>query len=140
MNNLRRKSSIRPSSNVKIKQPFFMCWEKFIRLVPVPHMGYAWRLQTSKQFRLIGDLIVFDFYLNYIYIIFADVFVFETYCYQKLLFKHSTFNCIFWNRGLRNGSNFFFQIPYLICISKEEHTTRDLKSSYYTLSTKTVSL
>ena len=62
-----------------------MCWEKFIRLVPVPHMGYAWLLQTSNQLRLIGDLIVFDFYLNYIDIILADVFVFETYCYQTTI-------------------------------------------------------
>ena len=30
--------------------------------------------------------------------------------------------------------------PYLFCISKEERRTRDLKSSYYTLSAKTVSL
>ena len=48
-------------------------------------MGYAWLLQTSNQLRLIGDLIVFDFYKNYIDIILADVFVFETYCYQTTI-------------------------------------------------------
>ena len=67
MNNLRRANSIRPSSNVKIKQPFSMCWEKFIRLVPVPHMGYRLALtnikpvQVDRRFNCIW--LLFELYL-----------------------------------------------------------------------------